>query len=63
MMPLFYDECQVCQAIEERVFVDSWTGLEVCLPCLGPIVDHITNSPCSEKDNLAELLDYEEEDD
>lgn len=65
MMPLFYSECEACMAFEERVFTDSWTGKELCLDCLGQILDDITNSPCSEGDNLIQLmvdvLDYDAE--
>lgn len=66
MMPLFMDECQACGALEERVFNDSWTGLELCCECLGEVINDVTNSPCSEGDNLKSLLneygaEFEEE--
>lgn len=54
---ILFEECSNCEALEERVFVDSWTGLELCLACLGPIVNQITNSPGSEPDNLKKLLE------
>lgn len=57
MMPLFLDECQNCGALEERVFTDSWTGLELCVGCLSPIVGELTSSPCSEGDNMMILLE------
>lgn len=65
MLPLFYEDCDGCLASEERVFVDSWTGKELCASCLSEIIDEVTNSPCSEGDNLirlmVEVLDYEED--
>lgn len=51
-MLAFYDECQWCKNVEERVFQDSWTGMELCLQCLGRVADYVTNSPSSEGDNL-----------
>lgn len=72
MLPLFYEECNVCGCLEERVFTDSWTGQELCAACLGTIIDDVTNSPCTEGDNLEKLLvdhglideeDLEDEDD
>lgn len=56
MLPLFMDECDACGALEERVFTDSWTGKELCAECLGTIINEVTNSPCSEGDNLLKLL-------
>ena len=55
-MPLFYEECDHCSGIEERVFVDSWTGRNLCCACLWPIIGDVTFSPCSEGDNLDKLL-------
>lgn len=49
-------ECEQCDVPEERLFTDSYTGMELCLGCLSPIASQITNSPESEGDNLAELL-------
>jgi len=60
---LFLRECDNCAMREERVFRDSWTGKELCLSCLGPIVDRITSSPASEGDNLLGLLDPEDDED
>jgi hypothetical protein len=54
-------ECDNCGAAEERVFTDNWTGKELCLQCLSPIVRAITNSPASEGDNLARLLHAQED--
>jgi hypothetical protein len=68
MLPLFYEECDACGAYEERTFTDSWTGTELCNSCLYEIIGDLTNSPCSERDNLRKLLidhdlmDYEKED-
>jgi hypothetical protein len=56
MLPLFMDECQVCGALEERVFEDSWTGLELCNMCLSEVINDVTMSPASEGDNLIPLL-------
>lgn len=56
MLPLFMNECDACLAYEERTFRDTWTGIELCLSCLGEVVNDTTNSPCSEKDNLVKLL-------
>jgi len=55
--PIFLRSCDNCSATEERVFTDSWTGKELCLECLSMIASDITNSPQSEGDNLAEVLD------
>lgn len=56
MLPLFMEECEACGALEERVFNDSWTGVELCAGCLGEVINNVTNSPCSEGDNLHHLL-------
>lgn len=57
-MPLvLLEECSVCDASEERVFTDSFTGKEVCIECLAPVIRQITNSPQTENDNLADLLE------
>jgi hypothetical protein len=42
-----------------RVFRDSWTGKELCLQCLAPIIEWVTNSPATEGDNLERLLEAE----
>jgi len=49
------DECDHCGSYEERVFRDSWTGKELCLMCLAPIINRVNSTP-SEIDNLDELL-------
>jgi len=49
--------CDQCEGLEERVFTDSWTGKELCLSCLHPIVGQIAMSPQTEKDNLESLLE------
>lgn len=51
--------CENCCGCEERTFRDSYTGKELCLQCLSPIIDSITNSPASEGDNLEQLLEGE----
>lgn len=56
MLPLFLEECSGCLALEERIFTDSWTGKEFCASCLGEIINYVTNSPCSEGDNLFQLM-------
>lgn len=53
---MFLRECDNCGGAEERLFVDSWTGLELCLSCLHPIVGQITMAPYTESDNLPALL-------
>ena len=53
---IFFEKCNHCEAIEERVFVDSWTGTQLCLYCVGKVCDYVTNSPASEGDNLREEL-------
>jgi len=55
--------CDVCSGVEERLLTDSWTGLEICLSCLYPVIGEIACSPASEGDNLRDLLEVEEEDD
>lgn len=55
-MLIFIKTCEWCGAKEERSFYDSWSGLELCLACLGEVVAFVTNSPATEGDNLkAEL--------
>lgn len=58
MTLIFLKECDNCLAIEERTFMDTWSGKELCLSCLGEIVNDLTNSPASEGDNLNKLLQY-----
>lgn len=54
--PIFLRCCDNCNASEERVFTDSWTGQEFCLECLSAVARHVTNSPQTEGDNLAEVM-------
>ena len=49
---IFYRDCDNCGASEERVFTDSWTGKELCIMCLAPVIDGVTMSPASDGDNL-----------
>ena len=50
-------KCESCSGWEERTFRDSYTGMDLCLECLTPIVAFIAHSPSTEKDNLKQLLD------
>lgn len=52
MQVLFYKTCAHCDNDEERVFTDSWTGMDLCLSCLDTVARYVTNSPASEGDNL-----------
>jgi hypothetical protein len=56
MSLVLFRDCDNCGASEERVFVDSWTGKELCIMCLAPVINGITMSPASEGDNLAVVL-------
>lgn len=64
---LFIRKCQACGSPEERVFTDSYTGVELCLGCLSEVANYVTFSPMSEGDNLKQVLkeytDYEGDDD
>lgn len=66
---LFLKECQGCGGVEERLFVDSWTGIELCTMCLSEVLDEVTMSPASEGDNFKdvlkkhELMEEDEDDD
>ena len=51
-MWVFIHDCDWCEASEERLFTDNWTGMELCLGCLHRVAYHVTNSPVSEGDNL-----------
>jgi hypothetical protein len=53
---MFNRVCDNCDGLEERVFTDSWTGQELCIECLAPVINQITMSPQSDKDNLKRLL-------
>lgn len=60
MSSLFYEDCEGCYSSVERVFRDSWTGKELCAFCLSRIINKVTDSPCSEGDNLIKLMiDYD----
>ena len=48
--------CEICENTEERTFTDSYTGLEMCLMCLAPIANNVTNSPATEGDNIRTLI-------
>lgn len=56
-----YHECDHCGTPEERVFIDSWTRMELCLSCLARVAWHVTNSPESEPDNLKAVLERKDE--
>lgn len=49
-------DCDNCGRSEERLFTDTWTGKELCVECLVPILNHVALSPASEGDNLVKLL-------
>jgi hypothetical protein len=49
--------CDNCQRSEERTFTDTYTGLELCVMCLAPIINQVALSPQSEDDNLEPLLE------
>ncbi len=53
---LFLKKCDNCGHQEERVFTDSWTGIDVCCSCLYEVIGNVNQSPASEKDNLYEVL-------
>ena len=57
LLMLLSHECDNCGSLEERVFTDSWTGVELCLPCLVEVAGQVTISPGTGKDNLQKLLD------
>ena len=56
----FSRDCDYCGSAEERTFRDSWTGTNLCLPCLAPVIGRIHLSPSEDGDNLRDLLDGEE---
>ena len=59
-MPLvLLKECDNCEHLEERIFTDSWTGMNLCLTCIdqAQLPWLLTNSPVSEGDNLEQLLE------
>lgn len=49
-------DCDNCGRAEERLFTDSWTGEELCIECLRPVLGRLALSPAEDGDNLAELL-------
>lgn len=53
---VFLRTCDNCQQPEERTFTDSWTGKELCIECLAPVINQITLSPAEDPDNLPRLL-------
>ena len=54
---MFLRNCDNCGHSEERLFVDTWTGKELCVMCLAPIINQLALSPYSDgPDNLAKLL-------
>src|ERR1044072_5500553 len=59
MSLIFYRDCDNCGASEERVFVDSWTGKELCIMCLAPVINGITMSPSSDRGKLVAQLQEE----
>jgi hypothetical protein len=50
------DECSHCNNYEERTFRDSWTGMDLCVPCLAAVIEEISLSPGMDGDNLKKLL-------
>lgn len=54
------DECSNCGNYEERTFRDSWTGMDLCIPCLAPVIEQISLSPGMNGDNLKKLLREQE---
>lgn len=52
---LFLKECNHCGGLETRLFIDSWTGTEVCIDCLSQVIDNVTMSPEDEEDGPAGL--------
>lgn len=55
-LPVPLRECDNCGQPEERLFEDTWTGKELCIMCLAPIINSLTMSPNSDGDNIDELL-------
>jgi hypothetical protein len=50
--------CYACGLSCERVFTDSWTGLEVCPECLAQVINDV-NLDCqtgARKDDFQDLL-------
>ena len=59
-MLILSDECSNCGNYEERTFRDSWTGMDLCIPCLAPVIQNISLSPGMNGDNLKILLAQEQ---
>jgi len=52
-----YYVCDACGSPgHERVFTDSWTGMDLCLECAHPAAYRTTMSPQEEGDNLKQVL-------
>ena len=51
-----YYQCDHCDGLEERVFIDSWTGMELCLMCLSEVAMVTTMGPSEDGDNLKQML-------
>jgi hypothetical protein len=50
-------DCNGCGSVsEERVFTDSWTGLQLCMECVSAVAPHVTMSPATDGDNLRHEL-------
>lgn len=59
-MFILTEHCDVCDTdYHERVYRDSWTGIEMCLECLyrnPDLIGGVTCSPNDEMDNLPKLV-------
>lgn len=59
-MFILNEHCDICGGdYHERVYRDSWTGIEMCLECLyhnPDLIGAVTCSPSSEGDNLDKLV-------
>lgn len=59
-MFILTEHCDVCDDNYcERVYRDSWTGLDMCLECLynnPDLIGSVTCSPQDEGDNLEKLV-------
>ena len=49
-------DCTNCGCPEERLFRDSYTGVDLCISCLAPIIGLINMTPSEGGDNLKQLL-------
>lgn len=55
---VFLKTCEACGMSCERIFTDSWTGLEVCPECLAQVINDV-NLDCQtgeRSDDLRALL-------